>query len=111
MVQQYVLFSTNILGVSKLRFFISLYNICLVPIIVCGILKVLLSNRVWLVVRHLSWIMFHYYVKYFIFNKGISIINLNPFFCFLVYVVFLNCIQVFSFVCSKYYVHNVLHTA
>ena len=30
-------------------------------------------------------------------------------FCFLIYVVFLNCIQLFSFVCCKYYVHNNFH--
>jgi len=81
----------------------SLHNICLVPNVVCGILKVLLSDRVWLVVYHLSWIMFHYYAKYLIFSKSISIINLQAFFCFLVYVVFLNSIQVYG----KYYVHNI----
>jgi len=83
----------------------SLYNICLVPNVVRGILKVLLSDRVWLAVHHLLWIMFHYHVKYFIFSKGISIINLHTFFCFPVYVVFLNSIHV----SGKYYVHNIFH--
>ena len=54
----------------------SLYSLCLVPILVRGILKVFLSESVWLVVRRLSWVMFHYYVKYFVFSDGTAIINL-----------------------------------
>jgi len=54
----------------------SLYGICHVLSTVHGILKLLLSNSMWLVVCHLSWIVFDYYVKYFVFINGTSIINL-----------------------------------
>ena len=64
-----------ILDVSTLRFFGSLYRICPVPIVVRGILKVLHSNNVLLVSRHLSGIVFRYSVKYFVFSNGTSIIN------------------------------------
>jgi len=80
-------------------------------IIVHGILKVLLNNSVWFMIRYLSWIVFHYYITYCVFSNSTSIINLYAFFCFLVFVVFLNCVQVFSFVCGKYYIHNVFHMA
>jgi len=80
----------------------SLYSICHIPVAVHGILKLLLGNSMWLVVCHLSWIVFIYYVKYCVSINGTSIINLYASFYFLVYVVVLNCIQVFSYVCGKY---------
>jgi len=64
----------------------SLYNICLVPILVHGILKVLFSTTMWLVEHHLLWILFHCYVRYFVFGNCTSVINLNAFFTVLVYV-------------------------
>jgi len=57
----------------------SLYSTGPIPIVVRGVLKVLLSDSV-LVVRHLSWIVFHCYVKYFVFSNCTSIINLYAFF-------------------------------
>jgi len=73
----------------------SLYSACLFPIVGRGILKVLLSDSVWLVVCHLLWIMYHCYVKYFVISSVTFIVNLYDIFCFLVCVVFLNCTQVF----------------
>jgi hypothetical protein len=54
------------IGCSDVKgFFLSLYSVWPIPIVVRGILKVLLSDSVWLVARHLSWIVFHYYAKFF----------------------------------------------
>ena len=50
----------------------SLYSLCSVPVVVRVILKLLLGDRAWLVVSNLSWIVFHYCVKYFVFIKGAS---------------------------------------
>jgi len=66
-------------------------RVCCVPmqcmscfhIIVHGILKVLLSDSVWFMVRYLLWIVFHYYIKYCVFSNSTSVINLYAFFCFL----------------------------
>jgi len=99
------------MGCIVVRFFMSLCSTCLFPIIGDGIVKVLLSNSMWLGVCHLSRIVFHCYVKYFVISTGTSIINLYAFFHFLVYLVFLSCTQVFFFMCGKYYIHNVYRMA
>jgi len=78
-----------------LSFFMSLYRIWPIPNVVRGILKVLLSDSVWLVVSQLSWAVFHYYVKYFVFSNCNFVINLYAFFRFLLYVVSRNRIHVF----------------
>jgi len=69
------------LDVPTLRFFMSLYSVGPIPIVVRGVLKVLLSDSVWLLAGHLSWIVFHYYFKYFVFSNCTSIINRYTFFC------------------------------
>jgi hypothetical protein len=48
---------------------------CLVPIVVRGILNISLSDIVWLVVHHLSWVASYCYVTYFIYNNGTSVIS------------------------------------
>ena len=75
----------------------------------CGILKVLLRDIMWLVAHRLSWVVFTI-TSHILF---LAVVHLSlicmPFFVFMVYVVFLSCIQVFSFMCGKYYIHNVVH--
>jgi hypothetical protein len=60
----------------------------------------------------LSWTVFLYYVRYLVISNGATIINLYDFFfLFLMYVIFMNCIQVFPSLCGKYHVHNIFDTA
>ena len=55
--------------------------------------------------------MLYYHIKYIVSDNFSFIIDLHTLLSFLIYTIYFNSVKIFSFMCGKYYVHNVFYTA